>query len=126
MTPSLELTFARSIFRCGLFLSLSELELIKELWQQALPTFKLPSRKITSYKAIRSCVYETKHNVEALIDGCENLCLISDGWSNLVQEHWTNYILTTPKPVFLLQNGETIAKNLEKVMIEVEPSKIQQ
>ena len=40
---SLELTLARSIFRCGLFLSLSKLEPIKELWQQARPAFKLLS-----------------------------------------------------------------------------------
>jgi hypothetical protein len=40
---SLELAFAKSIFRCGLFLSLFEMEPIKDLWHQAKPAFKLPS-----------------------------------------------------------------------------------
>ncbi|CAG8599014.1 25108_t:CDS:2 [Dentiscutata erythropus] len=42
---SLELVFAKSVFCCGLFLSLSEIKPIKDLWQQAKPTFRLPSRK---------------------------------------------------------------------------------
>ena len=43
---SLELTFARSIFRCGLFLSLPELEPIKELWQQARSALKINKSNI--------------------------------------------------------------------------------
>ncbi|CAG8795529.1 2626_t:CDS:2, partial [Gigaspora rosea] len=47
---------------------------------------------------------ETKKDVEMLINNnnSQNLCLISDGWSNLVREHWTNYILAIPKPVFYI------------------------
>lgn len=129
---SLELAFAKSVFRCGLFLSLSEMEPIKELWQQAKPEFKLPSRRKLSTKLLDYVFNETKCDVESLINKSTNMCLISDGWSNLVQEHWTNYILTTPKPVFftahptgeIRQNAETIANDLEKIIIEVGPSKI--
>ena len=129
---SLELSFARSIFYCGLFLSLSELKPIKDLWQQARPAFQLPSRKKLSTKLLDKVFNETKSKVEALINESEYMCLISDGWSNLIQEHWTNYILTTPKPVFfdayptgeVSQNGEVIAKDLEKVIIKVGSSKI--
>ncbi|CAG8698898.1 22566_t:CDS:2, partial [Gigaspora rosea] len=77
---------------------------------------------------------ETKKDVEMLNnnDNSPNLCLISDRWSNLVHEHWTNYILATPKPVFyaayptneMQQNEVTIANNLEKIMIEIGISKI--
>jgi len=75
---------------------------------------------------------ETEREIKSLIDKSENLCLISDGWSNLIQEHWTNYILTTPRPIFfsahptgeIRQDGETIAKDLENVIIQVGISKI--
>lgn len=79
---ALELTFARSIFRCGLFLSLSEMEPIKELWKQARPAFKLPSRKKLSTKLLDIVYEETKTEIESLLNNCENLCLISDGWYN--------------------------------------------
>lgn len=129
---SLELAFAKSVFRCGLFLSLPEMEPIQDLWQQAKPAFKLPSRKKLSEKLLDNVFDETKHSVETLINESINMCLITDGWSDLVNEHWTNYILTTPRPVFftahptsdIRQNGETIAENIEKVIIEVGPSKI--
>ncbi|CAG8489960.1 4565_t:CDS:2, partial [Scutellospora calospora] len=124
---SLELAFAKSVFRYGLFLSLSEMEPIKDLWHQAKPTFKLPSRKKLSTKLLDHVFDETKHDVETLINKSINMCLISDGWSDLIQQHWTNYILTTPKPVFftahpigeMQQNAETIAKDIEKIISEV-------
>ncbi|CAG8706423.1 909_t:CDS:2, partial [Gigaspora rosea] len=54
------------------------------------------ARSIFKYKVYN----ETKKDVEKLINNdSRNLCLISDGWSNLVQDHWNNYILTTPKPI---------------------------
>ncbi|CAG8584884.1 18644_t:CDS:2, partial [Gigaspora rosea] len=120
----LELEFARSIFQCGLFLSLPKMEPIKKLWKKARPAFRLPSRKKLSTNLLNKIYNETKKNAETLINNSKNLCLVSDGWSNLVQEHWTNYILTTPKPVFytahptneIRQNSETIAYNLEKII----------
>ncbi|CAG8793620.1 8077_t:CDS:2 [Gigaspora rosea] len=105
----LKLEFAQSTFQCGLFLSLPEMEPIKKL------------------------IYdETKKNVKTLIKNGKNLCLVSDGWSNLFQEHWTNYILTTPKPIFytahptneVRQNSEAITNDLEKIIIEVGISKV--
>jgi len=77
---TLELVFARSIFRCGLFLSLPEMEPIKDLWKQARPAFKLPSRKKLSTKLLNIVYKETKMEVESLLNNCKNLCLISDGW----------------------------------------------
>ena len=76
----LELIFARSIFRCGLFLSLPEMEPIKELWKKARPAFKLPNQKKLSTKLLDIVYNETKNEIKLLLDNCENLCLISDGW----------------------------------------------
>ncbi|CAG8819301.1 24685_t:CDS:1, partial [Gigaspora rosea] len=100
----------------------------------ARPAFKLPCRKKLSTTLLDQVYNKTKKDVEMLInnDNNQNLCLISDGWSNLVREHWTNYILATPKPVFYAayptnearQNKVTIANNLEKIIIEIGTSKI--
>jgi len=43
-----ELLFAQAVYRCGLFLSLSELEPIKILFQKLRPCFKLLSQKALS------------------------------------------------------------------------------
>ncbi len=50
----------------------------------------------------------------------------------MVQEHWTNFILTTPKPVFfsthptgeIRQDSKAIADDLECVIIKVTANKI--
>ncbi|CAG8830776.1 16934_t:CDS:1, partial [Cetraspora pellucida] len=65
---SLELAFARSVFYCGLFLSLPEMKPIKLLWKQARPAFKLPSRKKFSTKLLDFVFNETKNKAETLIN----------------------------------------------------------
>jgi hypothetical protein len=77
---SLEMNFARSVFQCGLFLSLSEMEPIQNLWKQARPAFKLPNRKRLSTTLLDAVYKETEDQVQLLLDKSENLCLISDGW----------------------------------------------
>ncbi|CAG8719460.1 25422_t:CDS:2 [Gigaspora rosea] len=104
---SLELEFARS--------------------KQARPAFRLPSQKKLSTSLFDNIYNETKKEIKGLINHSNHLYLVSDGWSNLVYEHWTNYILTTPKPVFYAahptnetrQTSEAIANDLEKIIIEV-------
>jgi hypothetical protein len=76
----LELLFAKSIFQCGLFLSLSELEPIKNLWQKARPAFKLPGRKKISTTLLDIVYEETKQEVDELIEKAEYYSLVSDGW----------------------------------------------
>ena len=52
--------------------------------------------------------------------------------SNLIQEHWTNYILTTPKPIFysahptkkVQQNSYAIANDIQEVIDKVGSLKI--
>ncbi len=77
---SLELYFAKAIFQCGLYLSLSELKPIQDLWKQARPAFKLPNRKELSTTLLDKVYNETKIEMQFLMDQSENLCLISDGW----------------------------------------------
>ena len=77
---SLEMNFARFVFQCGLFLSLSEMEPIQNLWKQARPAFKLPNRKRLSTILLDVVYKETEDQVQFLLDKSENLCLISDGW----------------------------------------------
>jgi ABC-type Zn uptake system ZnuABC Zn-binding protein ZnuA len=47
-------------------------------------------------------------------------------------EHWTNYLITTPRPVFfsahqtgeIKQTGENIAADIEKVITQIDHSKL--
>src|SRR5436190_18213262 len=76
----LELLFAQAVYQCGLFLSLSELEPIKTLFQKLRPSFKLPSRKVLSTTLLDKVYDNTKNEVNSLIDSANYVCLISDGW----------------------------------------------
>ncbi|RIA94000.1 hypothetical protein C1645_818660 [Glomus cerebriforme] len=48
------------------------------------------------------------YQLNNLVNSADYICLISDGWSNIMQEHWANYLIATPKPVFFSahQTGE--------------------
>jgi hypothetical protein len=75
-----ELLFAQAVYRCGLFLSLSELEPIKILFQKLRPCFKLPSRKALSTTLLDTVYEDTKNEINNLIKSADYICLISDGW----------------------------------------------
>ena len=60
-------------------MSLSELEPIKILFQKLRPCFKLPSRKALS-TLLDKVYYDTKNEVNDLINSANYICLISDGW----------------------------------------------
>jgi hypothetical protein len=50
----------------------------------------------------------------------------------MMQEHWTNYIITTPRPVFfsahqtgeIKQTGENIAADIDNVISQIDHSKL--
>ncbi|CAB4493572.1 unnamed protein product [Rhizophagus irregularis] len=127
-----ELLFAQAVYQCGLFLSLSELEPIKILFQKLRPCFKLPSRKALSTTLLDDVYDNTKNEMNELINSANNICLISDGWSNMMQEHWTNYIITTPRPVFfsahqtgeIKQTGENIVADIDNIISQIDHSKL--
>ncbi|CAG8632134.1 5378_t:CDS:2, partial [Dentiscutata erythropus] len=75
---ALELKFASSIYQYSLVLSLSELQPIIDLWKQARPAFKLPSRRYLSTTLLDKVYNETKKEVQLHISSCNNLCLIFD------------------------------------------------
>jgi hypothetical protein len=76
----LENLFAQAIFRCGFPLSLSELELITQLFKKLRPSFKSPQRKKLSTTLLNKVYDETKLEVEKLINNAEYICIITDGW----------------------------------------------
>ena len=76
----LELLFARSIYQCGLFLSLSELKPMQDLWRKACSAFKLLGRKKLSTTLLDQVFEETQLATRNSINNAEYLCLISDGW----------------------------------------------
>ncbi|GBB86930.1 hypothetical protein RclHR1_13390002 [Rhizophagus clarus] len=127
-----ELLFAQAVYQCGLFLSLPELEPIKIFFQKLCPYFKLPSRKALSTTLLDKVYEDIKNEVKDLINSANYICLISDGWSNMLQEHWTNYLITTPRPVFfsahqtgeIRQTEENIAANIDKVISQIDHSKL--
>ncbi|CAG8489323.1 7881_t:CDS:2 [Scutellospora calospora] len=105
---ALELKFASSIYQCGLVLSLSELQPIIDLWKQARPAFKLPSRRRLSSSLLDKVYNEIKKEMQFYISNCNNLCLVSDSCPTGETR----------------QTGEVIAENLQKVINQVGVRKI--
>ncbi|KAF0385584.1 zinc finger bed domain-containing protein 1-like [Gigaspora margarita] len=128
----IELSFAQAIFQCGLPLSLPELKPIKDLFKKARPALILPGRKKLSTTLLNKAYEKTKDEVNKIINKAEFISIISDGWSNLVSEHWTNYILATPVPIFVFakptgevqQNSNNIVADLEKIILDYNPKKV--
>nr|CAG8479006.1 9870_t:CDS:2 [Entrophospora candida] len=126
------LLFAQAIYQCGLFLSLPELEPIKALFKKLHPCFKLPSQKTLSTTLLDQVHNNTKNEVDNIISSANYICLVSDGWINIMQEHWTNYLITTPKPIFFSAHqtgeirhiGENIAADIENLILQIDHSKL--
>ncbi|CAG8445324.1 10092_t:CDS:2 [Scutellospora calospora] len=121
----IELEFAQAIFQCGLPLSLSALKPIQELFKKIRPSFKLPSRKKLSTTLLEQVYKDTKTDVDNMIKEAEYISII-------IAEHWTNYLLAIPKPVFVLakptgevqQNSINIANEIENIIKSLNIEKI--
>ena len=60
-----------------------------------------PSRYMLSNDLLESEYNRVQEKVMESIDNPDCVCTISDGWSNIRKESLINFLLTTPKPVFL-------------------------
>ncbi|CAJ0823659.1 13324_t:CDS:2, partial [Entrophospora sp. SA101] len=71
-----EKSFAKLIFQCGLPLSLSEMEPLKNWIKKTRPALKLPSRKKISTTLLDEVYQDTKKDVEKFINDAKFICLI--------------------------------------------------
>ncbi|CAJ0831784.1 19828_t:CDS:2 [Entrophospora sp. SA101] len=68
------------LHQCGLPLSLSEMEPLKNWIKKTRPALKLPSRKKISTTLLDEVYQDTKKHVEKFINDAKFICLICDGW----------------------------------------------
>jgi len=75
-----EKSFAKLIFQCGLPLSLSEMDPLKNWVKKTRPALKLPSRKKISTTLLDEVYQDTKKDVDKFINDAKFICLICGGW----------------------------------------------
>lgn len=105
------------------------------LWQKVFaacrPVYKIPTRSSLSSTLLESQYSEMKKKVSEIVLSAPHLHLQCDGWTNIRNNGIMNFILSTPRPVFVKsvatgQNRHTaeyITDEINKVLIEFNPMK---
>lgn len=105
------------------------------LWQKVFaacrPVYKIPTRCALSSTLLENEYSEMKKQVSEIVLSAPHLHLQCDGWTNIRNNGIINFVLSTPRPVFVKsvptgQNRHTaeyISDEVNKVLIEFNPTK---
>jgi hypothetical protein len=96
----LEFMLAKTIFAAGVPFTFVENPYFINFIQHIRPSFKLPNRRKLASDLLDKVFDEVKEESDKEILSAQNLCMVSDGWSNINQESVQNFIVCTPKPFF--------------------------
>ena len=99
------------------------------------PSYNPPTRKKVAGPLLLDEYEELKTSVKEKIEKARYVNLVSDGWSNMRNEHVVNFIILIPNeetPIYfkslftadIRQTGENIATEIIRVIEEIEPDKV--
>lgn len=94
---------ARWIYVDNLPFSVVESNFFKKFIETLRPAFinHIPSRYEIANPLLNKIYNEMKCKVSSLTESVGEVCLISDGWSNIRGDSVINFVITTPQPIFL-------------------------
>ena len=92
---------ARAIYAPGSPLQPTANKHWKRFFEVIRPAYIAPSRYMLSNNLLDSEYNRVQEKAKETTDNSDCLCIISDGWSNTLNESIINFLLTTPRPVFL-------------------------
>ena len=94
----------------------------------------MPTRRALSEGLLESTYQTIKKTVDDFLSGCKYYSVITDGWSNIRNEHLVNFIILVPnkKPFYyksvdtctIVQTAENIAEEIIKVVEEIGSAKL--
>lgn len=118
-------------YRCNLSFSIVESAAFKDFVNTIRPSYSkfLPSRKVLGGTMLDNAYLKYKEIGLHMIKSARMYSLVTDGWSNVRQEHLVNFIVIIPnqKPIFfkavdtsgVVQSAENIAKQIIDVAEEI-------
>ena len=126
---------ARFIFENCLPFSVVESPSFKDFVKSIRPSYNPPTRKKVAGPLLLDEYEELKTSVKEKIEKARYVNLVSDGWSNMRNEHVVNFIILIPNeetPIYfkslftadIRQTGENIATEIIRVIEEIGPDKV--
>ncbi|CAG8788540.1 13674_t:CDS:2, partial [Gigaspora rosea] len=83
----LESLLARGLYSAGISFNILENDDIKAFFSRALPYFKLPTRYSLSNSLFTKEYSGLNNVINYLLNETQFLCLVTDGWSNIQDQH---------------------------------------
>ena len=130
----LDEAIAKFYYRTAIPFNTADCKEWKDVWLLARPAYEPPSSKRLRTTLLTKAFNKMQCNVNEIIQDATSVSVVSDGWSNLRNEHLVNFILIIPnhKPLFYgfidcdgqSQTSLQIANDLIKVIEEIGAAKI--
>lgn len=98
----IDIAVAKFFYRTGIPFNAADCQEWKNMFQLARPAYKPPGSKKLRTTLLSRVYTDMNESIRQIIADSTNISIISDGWSNIRNEHLVNYILIIPnqKPLF--------------------------
>ena len=99
---NLDTAIAKFFYRTAIPFNVADCKEWNDAWSIARPANKIPSSKVIRTTLLTKEYMKMKRNVQQIIQEASSVSIISDGWSNIRNEHLVNFLLLIPnhKPLF--------------------------
>jgi hypothetical protein len=127
--------FGAFFYRTGISLRLADSNALKNLMKEVNPAYAavMPSAKVLAGSLLDQQFGKCSAKIEEILESCESLTLISDGWTNIRGDHIVNYCVKAPnqKPFFhsavntsgIAQNAAAVCDAIASVIEKLGPAK---
>lgn len=134
MKDDLDSAIAKFFYRTAIPFNVADCQEWKDIWSLARPAYQPPKSKVLRTTLLKKEYFKMKMNVQEIVKEAHSVSIVSDGWSNIRNEHLVNFILIIPnqKPLFYgyidcdgeSQTSVQIASDLIKVIEEIRVEKV--
>ncbi|XP_076042443.1 uncharacterized protein LOC143026249 [Oratosquilla oratoria] len=119
---NLQLKIARAIFTSNSPLSLIENIHFKDFVNSLKPSLQIPSKHLLTGYLLDRIYDEAKRKVDKRVSECQNIVILSSGWSCLTADNLPRISLSTPEPLYykLIKGGNENLLSVENIVKEFE------
>ena len=131
---TLDLLIAKFFYRTGIPFNTADCNEWKSLWRYARPSYTPPSSKKLRTTLLEKTNAIMKKQCDDVLDESNTVSLVTDGWSNIRNDHLVNYIVLIPnkKPLYygykdtkgVSQTSKRIAEDISEVIEEIGKNKV--
>ena len=102
MKDDLDSAIAKFLYRTAIPFNVADYQEWKDIWSLARPVYQPPKSKALKRTLLTKEYFKMKTSVKEIVKEAHSVSIVSDGWSNIRNEHFVNFILIIPnhKPLF--------------------------